>query len=115
MCVLKCVTVSVIHANLGAAARLDVEESERQHLATEMELVLTYYCKTRNVPYTQDCGWAELLLPFVSLGLSRRDLFNAFYALTVKYLPRYVCVTQVCVCVHVGCGSVWFFIWVIVY
>lgn len=74
-----------------ATARLDAEEGTRQHLAMEMELVLTFYCKTRNVPYTEDCGWAELLLPFVSLGLSRRDLFNAFYALTVKYLPRFVC------------------------
>lgn len=86
---LDCENQTLIHSQcLEQAARLDVEESERQHLATEMELVLTYYCKTRNVPYTQDCGWAELLLPFVSLGLSRRDLFNAFYALTVKYLPR---------------------------
>eukprot|EP00731_Ephydatia_muelleri_P024010 Em0016g281a len=85
---LDCENQALIHSQcLEQAARLDVEESERQHLATEMELVLTYYCKTRNVPYTQDCGWAELLLPFMSLGLNRRDLFNAFYALTVKYLP----------------------------
>ena len=53
-----------------------------------MELVITFYCKSRNLRYSPDCGWPELLLPFLSLSMSRADLFNCFYAIMAKYIPR---------------------------
>ncbi|XP_062499540.1 TBC1 domain family member 23-like [Corticium candelabrum] len=64
------------------------QESERQRIATEMEHVITYYCKARAVSFTSDCGWAELLVPFFSLGLSRHDAYNCFYALLSRYIPQ---------------------------
>ena len=38
--------------------------------------------------FTSDCGWAELLVPFFSLGLSRHDAYNCFYALLSRYIPQ---------------------------
>lgn len=64
-------------------------ESEKKQAGEDMELVITYYCKTRNIRFTVDCGWPELLVPFLSLGITRADLFNCFYAIMAKFIPRY--------------------------
>ena len=66
----------------------DFDESGRQQAADNMEQVITFYCKSRNLRYSPECGWPELLLPFVSLGMSRADLFNCFYAIMAKYIPK---------------------------
>lgn len=70
-------------------AKLPLDETSRQQAAHEMELVITYYCKSRNLRYSPDCGWPELLLVLSSLHMSRADLFNCFYSLAAKYIPRY--------------------------
>ena len=70
-------------------AKLPLDESSRQQAAHEMELVITYYCKCRNLRYSPACGWPELLLVLSSLHMSRVDLFNCFYSLAAKYIPRY--------------------------
>lgn len=64
------------------------ESRSTEDLAQDMELVITFYCKSRNLRYSPDCGWPELLLPFVSLSMSRADLFNCFYAMMAKYIPK---------------------------
>ena len=74
------------HAHPGKLS--DFDESGRQQSADNMEQVITFYCKSRNLRYSPECGWPELLLPFVSLGMSRADLFNCFYAIMAKYIPK---------------------------
>lgn len=64
------------------------EPRSKEDLAMDMEMVITFYCKSRNLRYSQDCGWPELLLPFLSLSMTRVDLFNCFYAMTAKYIPK---------------------------
>ena len=64
------------------------ESRSKEDLAQDMELVITFYCKSRNLRYLPDCGWPELLLPFLSLSMSRADLFNCFYTMMAKYIPR---------------------------
>ncbi len=71
-----------------------------EDLAREMEMVITFYCKSRNLRYSPDCGWAELLVPFLSLSMSRADLFNCFYAMTAKYIPRSVDSEIASGCIH---------------
>ena len=76
------------HTHTHTAKLSELSGPERDTAAGHMELVLTYYCKTRNIRYTSDCGWPELLVPMLALGMSRADLFNCFYALMTKYIPR---------------------------
>jgi hypothetical protein len=86
---LDCEGQDIIHSQcLEAGAKLPLEESARQQAAQDMELVISYYCKTRNLPYLADYGWAEILLVLSSLGMSKADLFNCFYAMVAKYIPR---------------------------
>ena len=58
--------------------------------AVVMEEVITYYLKSRNVKYPDDPSHCELLLPLVSLGFTKGDMYNCFYTLLSKYIPRWV-------------------------
>ena len=71
-----------------SAGKLGLERAAQDQAVSDMEQVITFYCKSRNVRYSSDCGWPELLLPMVALGFSRADLFNCFYAMLIKYIPR---------------------------
>jgi hypothetical protein len=80
---------NLVHIHTPPPGKLsDLDESSRQQSADNMEQVITFYCKSRNLRYGPECGWPELLFPFVSLGMSRADLFNCFYAIMAKYIPK---------------------------
>ena len=70
------------------AEKLQITDEERVAVADDMKSVLTFYCKSRNVRFRPDNGWAELLLPIASQRCSRGDMYNVLYALTHKYVPR---------------------------
>ncbi len=36
----------------------------------------------------QNNGWLEILQPMLALKLSKSELYNCFYALVTKYIPR---------------------------
>ncbi|XP_065121023.2 TBC1 domain family member 23 isoform X2 [Paramisgurnus dabryanus] len=57
-------------------------------LVSDVESVITFYCKSRNVTFTPDLSWPDLLKPLLGLQLPRRDLYNCFYAIMNKYIPR---------------------------
>lgn len=79
-----------------------------------MELVISYYCKTRNLRYMADYGWTEILLVLASLHMNKADLFNCFYAMVAKYIPRYIHLDEYLVCVGwVGIYMSWH--WTIYY
>uniref|UniRef100_A0A673H770 TBC1 domain family member 23 n=1 Tax=Sinocyclocheilus rhinocerous TaxID=307959 RepID=A0A673H770_9TELE len=65
---------------------LPVEEG--RDLVSDVESVITFYCKSRNVTFTPDLSWPHILKPLLGLQLSRKDLYNCFYAIMNKYIPR---------------------------
>ena len=81
---------TLLSLTLNPTAKLSVDEPSCQQTAQDMELVISYYCKTRNLRYSADYGWQEILLVLTSLHMSKADLFNCFYAIVAKYIPRYV-------------------------
>ena len=87
---------------ISPPAKLPFEESARQQASQDMELVISYYCKTRNLPYLADYGWAEILLVLSSLGVSKADLFNCFYAMVAKYIPRHVALVYQVAGIHIA-------------
>lgn len=68
--------------------RLSVPEDEKSVLLLDIESVITFYCKSRNVKYNSCLGWIHLLKPLVLLRLPRSDLYNCFYAIMNKFIPR---------------------------
>lgn len=63
-------------------------KSNSPSIATIIEQVITFYCKSRNIAYKEDNGMAELLGPLAAMNLSKGDLFNCLYVLLSKYIPK---------------------------
>uniref|UniRef100_A0A3B3QIV0 TBC1 domain family member 23 n=1 Tax=Paramormyrops kingsleyae TaxID=1676925 RepID=A0A3B3QIV0_9TELE len=68
--------------------KLGVPEDERAGTLTDLESVITFYCKSRSITFTEELSWPDLLRPLLSLRLPRGDLYNCFYAIMNKYIPR---------------------------
>nr|XP_020640598.1 TBC1 domain family member 23 isoform X1 [Pogona vitticeps] len=68
--------------------QLSIPEEEKSVLRLDIESVITFYCKSRNVTYSSNLSWTYLLKPLVHLQLPRSDLYNCFYAIMNKYIPR---------------------------
>ncbi|XP_009957348.1 PREDICTED: TBC1 domain family member 23-like, partial [Leptosomus discolor] len=79
---------SIIHKDCQELIdQLSVPE-EKSVLLLDIESVITFYCKSRNVKYSSCLGWIHLLRPLVHLCLPRSDLYNCFYAIMNKFIPR---------------------------
>ncbi|XP_071368779.1 TBC1 domain family member 23 isoform X2 [Centroberyx affinis] len=68
--------------------QLGVSEEERGDMVSDVESVITFYCKSRNITFTPELSWPHLLKPLLGLQLPRSDLYNCFYAIMNKYIPR---------------------------
>ncbi|XP_060090577.1 TBC1 domain family member 23 isoform X3 [Heteronotia binoei] len=68
--------------------QLAMPEEEKSALLLDIESVVTFYCKSRSVKYSSSLSWTYLLKPLVHLQLPRSDLYNCFYAIMNKYIPR---------------------------
>ncbi|XP_023414816.1 TBC1 domain family member 23 isoform X3 [Loxodonta africana] len=68
--------------------QLSVPEEKSAALLLDIESVITFYCKSRNIKYSTSLSWIHLLKPLVHLQLPRSDLYNCFYAIMNKYIPR---------------------------
>ncbi|XP_063305027.1 TBC1 domain family member 23 isoform X1 [Pelobates fuscus] len=68
--------------------QLAIPEDQKSAVLKDVESVVTFYCKSRNVKYHEGVSWIYLLKPLVDLQLPRSDLYNCFYAIMNKYIPR---------------------------
>ncbi|KAJ0032123.1 hypothetical protein NQD34_002204 [Periophthalmus magnuspinnatus] len=68
--------------------QFDISEEEKADMEADVEAVITFYCKSRNVTFSTNLSFPHLLKPLLSLKLPRSDLYNCFYALMNKYIPR---------------------------
>ncbi|XP_036300968.1 TBC1 domain family member 23 isoform X3 [Pipistrellus kuhlii] len=80
---------NIIHKDcLEFIDQLSVPEEKATELLLDVESVITFYCKSRNIKYSTSLSWIHLLKPLVHLQLPRSDLYNCFYAIMNKYIPR---------------------------
>ncbi|XP_028260071.1 TBC1 domain family member 23 isoform X2 [Parambassis ranga] len=68
--------------------QLGLSEEESSKMVSDVESVVTFYCKSRNITFTPELSWPHLLKPLLGLRLPRSDLYNCFYAVMNKYIPR---------------------------
>ncbi|XP_028299772.1 TBC1 domain family member 23 isoform X1 [Gouania willdenowi] len=68
--------------------QLGVSVEDRNEMLSDVESVITFYCKSRNITFTPELSWPHLLKPLLGLQLPRSDLYNCFYAIMNKYIPR---------------------------
>lgn len=64
------------------------DELEQVGVMSDLESILTFYCKNRNLKYETKNGWIETLLPILSLKLKRSETHNLFEAIRDTYIPK---------------------------
>ncbi|XP_055382729.1 TBC1 domain family member 23 isoform X2 [Condylostylus longicornis] len=62
------------------------DDEDKVSVVSDLESILTFYCKNRNFQY--ESGWIELLLPLLSLKLKRSETYNLFEAIRDTYIPK---------------------------
>jgi len=68
--------------------RMGNDEEDKVSVVSDLESIITFYCKNRNLQYEPDNGWIELLLPLFALKLNRSDTFNLFESIRDTYIPK---------------------------
>lgn len=68
--------------------RIGNDDEDKVSVISDLESILTFYCKNRNFLYESDNGWIELLLPLLALKLNRSDTYNLFEAIRDIYIPK---------------------------
>ncbi|XP_023298924.2 TBC1 domain family member 23 [Lucilia cuprina] len=68
--------------------RIGNDDEDKVSVLSDLESILTFYCKNRNLQYESDNGWIELLLPLLALKLNRSDTYNLFEAIRDNYIPK---------------------------
>jgi len=63
-------------------------DEDKALIASNLESMLTLYCKSRSVSYDRDSGWTHILRILVALKFTKAELYNCFYAIATKYIPR---------------------------
>lgn len=69
-------------------AKLGNDDEDKVSVESDLESILTFYCKTENLQYKKGNGWIEILLPLLALKLHRANTYNLFEAIKKKYIPR---------------------------
>lgn len=67
------------------------EDEDKVSVISDLESILTFYCKSRNFEYESTNGWIQLLLPLLSLKLPRSETYNLFERIRDSYIPKGCC------------------------
>lgn len=64
------------------------DEDDKLSVISDIESIITFYCKTKSIQYSSNNGWIEILLPLLSLKLPRSDTYNLFDKIINLYIPK---------------------------
>uniref|UniRef100_H2Z093 TBC1 domain family member 23 n=1 Tax=Ciona savignyi TaxID=51511 RepID=H2Z093_CIOSA len=78
----------VVEGVINEGSSEDKLSFNRESMIDDCVAVLTFYSKCRAVKYHKSNGWTNVLQPLLGLGLDLADLYNCFYALESRYVPR---------------------------
>ena len=68
--------------------KLDNEEEDKLSILSDLESLLTHYCKSHKVSYDSNNGWHNILSSLVSLKLPKNELYAYFSAVIETFIPR---------------------------
>ncbi|KAK0079921.1 hypothetical protein PV325_000631 [Microctonus aethiopoides] len=68
--------------------KLGNDDEDKVSVVSDLESIITFYCKTRGKVYERGNGWLELLGPLIALKLPRAPTYNLFEAIRDVYIPR---------------------------
>ncbi|OWR52708.1 hypothetical protein KGM_205801 [Danaus plexippus plexippus] len=68
--------------------KLDNDDDEKLSVISDIESIITFYCKSKSHSYASNNGWIEILFPLLSLKLPRGDTYNLFEKVIKLYIPN---------------------------
>ncbi|XP_043190713.1 TBC1 domain family member 23-like isoform X1 [Amphibalanus amphitrite] len=68
--------------------RLGNDEGDRVSVMSDVESVLTHYCKSQRDTYRRGNGWMDILQPLVPLKLNKPELYFTFTNILQRYIPK---------------------------
>lgn len=68
--------------------RLGNDDDDKLSVISDIESIITFYCKSKSINYCANNGWIEILLPLLSLKLPRSDTYNLFERVLQLYIPQ---------------------------
>ncbi|KAI5642667.1 rab-GTPase-TBC domain-containing protein [Phthorimaea operculella] len=68
--------------------RLGNDDDDKLAVISDIESIITFYCKSKSLNYSSKNGWIEILLPLLSLKLPRSDTYNLFEKIIKLYIPK---------------------------
>ncbi|CAK9825028.1 TBC1 domain family member 23 [Anthophora retusa] len=69
-------------------AKLGNDDEDKVSIVSDLESILTFYCKSKGKQYKRGNGWIELLGPLIALKVPRSATYNLFEAIIDIYIPR---------------------------
>ncbi|XP_076179164.1 TBC1 domain family member 23 isoform X2 [Ptiloglossa arizonensis] len=69
-------------------AKLGNDDEDKVSVVSDLESILTFYCRSKGKQYKVGNGWIELLGPLIALKLPRTATYNLFEAIIDIYIPR---------------------------
>nr|CAG4641587.1 EOG090X03TX [Eurycercus lamellatus] len=71
--------------------RLDNEEEDKVSILSDLESLVTHYCKSHHISYDPINGWLHVLAPLISLKLPKNEIYSYFSTILESYTPSRQC------------------------
>ncbi|BFZ13670.1 hypothetical protein BsWGS_16707 [Bradybaena similaris] len=68
--------------------KLGNDEEDKVSIVSDLETVITFYCKSRGLKYSKENGWMDILQVLLAVKMTPSELYNCFYAIQNKYIPN---------------------------
>lgn len=64
------------------------DDDDKLSVISDIESIITFYCKSKNIQYSVNDRWIDILLPLLNLKLPRSDTYNLFEKILHLYIPK---------------------------
>ncbi|CAG5115951.1 unnamed protein product [Candidula unifasciata] len=68
--------------------KLGNDEEDKVSIISDLETVITFYCKSRGLKYSKENGWMDILQVLLAVKMTQSELYNCFYSIQNKYIPN---------------------------
>ncbi|GFN99365.1 TBC1 domain family member 23 [Plakobranchus ocellatus] len=68
--------------------KLGNEEEDKVSIVSDLETIVTLYCKSRGLKYVPNNGWMDILQVLLTVKMSPSELYNSFYSILNKFIPN---------------------------
>lgn len=80
---------SVLHQNCTEIiSKLDNDDHDKISLVSDLETIVTFYCKTRNIDFDPTDQILELIIPLLTINVTKTVVYNLFESIRDTYIPN---------------------------